>query len=77
MNFTGTSMRDIYREREGKRKRASSYDKTGGNFDFDLIKPKAASEIFNVKGTGCITHIWGCDSQSQQRFSLFQAGFMP
>ena len=58
MNFTGTSMRDIYREREGKRKRASSYDQTGGNFDFYVIKPTATSEIFNVKGTGCITHIW-------------------
>jgi len=58
MSFVGTSMREIYLEREGKRKRVSSYDQTGGNFDFNLLKPKTSYEIFNVAGAGCITHIW-------------------
>lgn len=58
MNNLGTSLRELYHERIGKRKRASSYDLTGGNFDFHIIKPMSKKDIFNVSATGCITHIW-------------------
>lgn len=58
MRFFGSSLRDLYRERSGKRKRESSYDRTGGNRDFYKIYPGDRCEIFNVTGSGCITHIW-------------------
>jgi hypothetical protein len=58
MNFLGTSLRDLYRERRGKRMRESSYDRTGGNFDFYLLKPNEKKSIFDVSASGCITHIW-------------------
>lgn len=58
MRILGTSLRDLYREREGKRKRESSYDKTGGNFDFYMLNPMDKKVIFNQSKPGCITHIW-------------------
>jgi len=58
MKFIGTSMRDIYRERSGKRKRESSYDRTGGNSDYFVILPNSKKIIFDNKTSGCITHIW-------------------
>ncbi len=58
MSFLGTSMRDIYRERKGRRMRESSYDRSGGNADFYLIKPVSKATVFDAASTGCITHIW-------------------
>lgn len=54
----GTSMRDLYREREGESKRASSYDPTGGNRDYITIMPGDKVELTKLTGAGCITHIW-------------------
>ncbi|NLJ40521.1 MAG: DUF2961 domain-containing protein [Clostridiales bacterium] len=51
-------LRDLYRERKGKRKRESSYDRTGGNFDFYGFNPGDKKVIFDVNAPGCITHIW-------------------
>ncbi|GAB2572207.1 glycoside hydrolase family 172 protein [Gracilibacillus alcaliphilus] len=58
MTFIGTSMRDLYRERNAKRKRASSYDITGGNRDYFEIYPDEKVDICELAGSGCITHIW-------------------
>ena len=52
------SLQDLYRERKGKRMRASSYDRTGGNFDFYVIDPKARKTLLDIKAAGLITHIW-------------------
>lgn len=54
----GSSLRDICKERAGKRKRFSSYDRTGGNRDFLKISPGEKKIITDVQGPGCITHIW-------------------
>ncbi|MFC4600924.1 glycoside hydrolase family 172 protein [Cohnella hongkongensis] len=54
----GTSLRDLYREREGKRKRESSYDTTGGNRDYRVIRPGERVDLCELSGSGCITHIW-------------------
>lgn len=54
----GTSLRDLYRVRQGKRKRESSYDRTGGNKDFYTIAPGEKKDICIIQGNGCITHIW-------------------
>lgn len=51
-------LRDLHLKRPGKRMRASSYDRTGGNFDFYGLTGGAKKEIFNVESPGCITHIW-------------------
>lgn len=45
--------------REGiKTKRISSYDRTGGNKDFIVIKSGETSAIAAVSGPGIIKHIW-------------------
>jgi hypothetical protein len=54
----GTELRNLCLEREGKRKRESSYDRTGGNRDYYICAPGEKKEIFGVKGSGIITHIW-------------------
>ncbi len=41
-----------------KRKRISSYDKTGANADSALIDFNEKYEICNIKGAGIIKHIW-------------------
>jgi hypothetical protein len=39
-------------------KRESSYDRTGGNRDFVVVEPGATAVMANIKGAGCIKHIW-------------------
>ncbi len=58
MTFLGTSLRDLYRDRNCKRKRASSYDTTGGNRDYLKVYPGDQQTICELEGSGCITHIW-------------------
>src|SRR5690625_1113441 len=58
MTFIGTSLRELYLVREAKRKRASSYDTSGGNRDFVRFYPMEKKDICEMKGSGCITHIW-------------------
>ncbi|MBD3255720.1 MAG: DUF2961 domain-containing protein [Candidatus Lokiarchaeota archaeon] len=41
-----------------KRKRISSYDKTGANADFFTFQNKEKREICDINGPGCIKHIW-------------------
>ena len=41
-----------------KRRRISSYDKTGANADFFTFKGNEIREICNVEGAGMIKHIW-------------------
>ena len=46
-------------KKDVKRKRISSYDVTGANADFNLIKGKQKHTICNIDGaTGIIRHIW-------------------
>ncbi|MHA1340365.1 MAG: glycoside hydrolase family 172 protein [Promethearchaeota archaeon] len=57
-----TSLRDLPKLRRFKRKRVSSYDRTGGNDDFLVIAPHEKRVIFDEDGPGCITHIWTTQS---------------
>ena len=41
-----------------KRKRVSSYDKSGGNDDFIIVKPNECVVIADINGAGIINHIW-------------------
>jgi hypothetical protein len=44
--------------RHGKSKRVSSYDRSGGNKDYFSVLPRSKTELCNISGAGCITHIW-------------------
>jgi hypothetical protein len=42
----------------GKTSRFSSWDKTGRNGDCWILKPGERRVLADIKGAGCITHIW-------------------
>lgn len=44
--------------RKSRRKRISSYDKTGGNDDRCYVKPGETFTFAEMQGAGLITHIW-------------------
>ncbi len=52
------SLNTIAYERSGKRKRFSSFDRTGGNDDRLHIESGETRIIADIEGAGCITHIW-------------------
>ena len=51
-------MEQIYRRIEGRRRRISSYDRTGGNADWYEIKPHETRDFAEFKGEGIVKHIW-------------------
>ncbi|CUU38792.1 Protein of unknown function (DUF2961) [Armatimonadetes bacterium GXS] len=58
----GPLARLVFR-REGRTKRVSSWDRTGGNRDFLTIPAGATATLADLQGAGCIRHIWitvGC-----------------
>jgi hypothetical protein len=52
------SLSNIAQLRNGKRKRISSFDRTGGNDDRLYIQPGDIRSVAEIEGAGCITHIW-------------------
>ena len=54
----GSSLRDLPRLRSSRRRRASSWDRSGGNDDRFTIEPGQKATLANVAGAGCINHIW-------------------
>ena len=54
----GSSLRDLPRLRTSRRRRASSWDQTGGNNDRLTIEPGQTVSLANIAGAGCVTHIW-------------------
>jgi hypothetical protein len=50
-------------------KRASSYDRTGGNDDYVKIAPGETISLLDASGPGLITHIW-ITIASQERYHL-------
>ena len=72
MKLLKTSLNDIARIKPNsvKRKRISSYDRTGGNHDWIDIQPKERITIGELEASGCITHIWctmSCKSKNYLR----------
>ena len=53
-----TSLPDLAQARDYVLKRASSYDRSGGNRDARQVLPGAAITVFDEKGPGEISHIW-------------------
>lgn len=54
----GSSLRELATLRNAKRRRISSFDRTGGNNDRIYIQPGETAQVANIDGAGCITHIW-------------------
>ena len=44
--------------RDARSRRASSWDTTGGNADFWLIRPGETRTLADLRGPGCVRHIW-------------------
>ncbi len=53
-----SSLADLPRLRDARRRRASSYDTTGGNADYWLLQPGETRTLADVAGPGCVKHIW-------------------
>lgn len=49
---------ELARARSYTSHRISSYDRTGGNGDRLQIEPHATAVLADIKGSGCIKHIW-------------------
>lgn len=49
---------DLAAKKEFKAMRSSSADPTGGNADFRRMKAGETVTVADIKGAGCITHIW-------------------
>ncbi len=53
-----SSLGDLPRLRDARRRRASSYDPSGGNADFWLLDPGETRTLAAIDGPGCVRHIW-------------------
>jgi hypothetical protein len=71
MKLGKSSLREIAKIKPDsvKRRRISSYDTTGGNHDWFDVKPGEKVMIGDIKGAGCITHIW-CTILCKKRYYL-------
>lgn len=63
-----SSLRDIARLREGKRRRQSSWDRTGGNWDFAILRAGETISLARMSGAGIITHIWVTIGGKEEHF---------
>ena len=52
------SLADLARLRAFRRRRLSSWDRTGGNKDALLIEPGATISLGEIPGAGCVKHLW-------------------
>jgi hypothetical protein len=54
----GGPLRSLARLRHSVSRRASSWDRTGGNNDYIWIAPGERVVLLDADGAGCITHVW-------------------
>jgi hypothetical protein len=54
----GSSLRDLPRLRNSRRRRASSWDRSGGNDDRLSISTGQTATLAELEGAGCINHVW-------------------
>ncbi|MEM2448711.1 MAG: glycoside hydrolase family 172 protein [Candidatus Bathyarchaeia archaeon] len=55
--------------RESYPKRVSSFDRTGGNKDFIVVKPWETKVLADIDGTGIIRHVW-CTIAAEDKYYL-------
>ena len=59
MPYNKTSpLANLPRLRDVTTRRASSWDRTGGNRDFIVVQPGAKATLADLSGAGCVNHIW-------------------
>jgi hypothetical protein len=63
--FKGSPLGELPRIRNVQSRRASSWDRTGGNNDFLVIPAGKTAVLADIEGAGCINHIWCTHSNSQ------------
>src|SRR5215216_6031207 len=51
-------MRDLPRLRSSRRRRTSSWDRTGGNDDRLTLTAGQTATLMETAGAGCINHVW-------------------
>jgi hypothetical protein len=56
--FKGSPLGELARIRNVTTRRVSSWDRTGGNMDFLVVKPGEMVTLADIEGAGCINHIW-------------------
>ncbi|WP_020497844.1 glycoside hydrolase family 172 protein [Sciscionella marina] len=54
----GSSLRDLPRLRHTRRRRVSSWDRSGGNEDRIWLRPGQTEVIADIPGAGNVNHIW-------------------
>ncbi|MCA1736174.1 MAG: DUF2961 domain-containing protein [Actinobacteria bacterium] len=54
----GSSLRDLPRLRPTRRRRVSSWDRSGGNDDRLTVRPGETVTLAEIEGAGSINHIW-------------------
>ena len=54
----GSSLRDLPRLRDSRRRRFSSWDRTGGNDDRVTLRPGETATLADIGGAGSVSHIW-------------------
>jgi hypothetical protein len=71
MKLLKTGLNDIAKIRPDsvKRRRISSYDKTGGNHDWIDLKSGELVILGEEQATGCITHLW-CTMRCKSKYYL-------
>lgn len=68
-NEINTPLRGIARARTCRRRRASSWDRSGGNKDAIRVQAGEAATLLEESGGGVITHIW-CTVNSEDPYAL-------
>jgi len=63
------SLADLARLREARRRRASSFDRSGGNADFWRFEAGQRRRLLEVEGAGCVRHLW-ITIECPERFCL-------
>jgi hypothetical protein len=66
--FKGSPLGELARIRNVTTRRVSSWDRTGGNADFLVVKPGETVTLADIQGAGCINHIWCTHSCEQPDF---------
>lgn len=58
MSGPASLLADLARLKEARSRRLSSWDQDGNNQDYWLIPPGESAVLADIKGPGCVTHIW-------------------
>ncbi|MCH7872058.1 MAG: DUF2961 domain-containing protein [Planctomycetes bacterium] len=65
-----STLSELARLRDFKSGRASSFDRSGGNRDAMAVKPGKSHVACDIKGPGCIKHIWSTCSHAHVRDAM-------